>query len=130
MVSLGYTDWKYDYLGLAYWRLYFMERMADLDSSLLEDSFYFAEVDGVFAARLWFAYSRRSGIGNFGHVFTEPQFRSKGILNELMSLCIADFNLLRRFFLRVKLKTPWRSVSMSILDSSGFWATAVFRWRS
>lgn len=56
-----------------------------------EDFFYAAKVEGTFAARLWFGFSRRNGLGNFGHVCTEPEFRKKGLLNLMMKCFVQDF---------------------------------------
>lgn len=48
-------------------------------------------VDGVPCCRMWFAFSGKTGSGNFGNVLTLPQFRRRGIMKELLELLAADF---------------------------------------
>lgn len=76
---------------LGYWLADLHARFSGEYRNECTDYFYSARVDGVFAARLWFGFSRRSGLGNFGHVCTEPEFRKQGILNLLMKRFVRDF---------------------------------------
>ncbi len=89
IASLGYDTYRNAVNELNYWRLYFR---AVFDGEGAVDHLYLAEVDGELAARVWFAYSRRSGYGNFGNVYTEPEFRRRGLMNELMAPCLNDFS--------------------------------------
>jgi len=88
MASLGYDKWWSAVSDLAYWRLYFRRVFAGEGA---QDRLYLAEVNGAFAGRIWAAWSPRSGYGNFGNVFTEPEFRRRGIMNELLTPCVEDF---------------------------------------
>ena len=88
--SLGFDSYNRYIQAQAYWRSFYREafegKLADVANHL-----YFAEVDGVPAARVWFAYSRKSGFGNFGNVYTETAYRRLGLMSELMIPCVADF---------------------------------------
>ena len=88
--SLGFDPYRSDTIGLAYWRLYFRDRFAGIGSESLSDFCYSAYMDGTFAGRMWFAYDRFHKIGNFGHVYTEPEFRGKGVMHTLFELLLKD----------------------------------------
>lgn len=77
--------------GEAYWRSDCRLRLTGAYADQCADHFYFAAIDNAFAARMWFGYNRRTGLGNFGHVFTEPAFRGRGLMGRLMRSLIADF---------------------------------------
>lgn len=87
--SLGYDSYRRAVSEINYWRLYYRQV---LDNQGSADHIYLAEVDGQLAARVWFAWSRRSGHGNFGNVYTEPEFRRKGLMKELMKPLLRDFH--------------------------------------
>ncbi len=89
--SMGFERWRETALDHHYWRLYYRDHLANDVSSSVVDYLYFAEVDGVLCSRLWFAYSRRSGLGNFGNVFTEPAYRRRGLMKALLYPCVEDF---------------------------------------
>jgi GNAT superfamily N-acetyltransferase len=91
MASLGYEGWRNGFRETGYWRQYYRESLAGNFAGEIADLLYLAEIDGQFASRMWFAHSRRSGIGNFGHVFTEPEFRQRGLMRELLAPCVEDF---------------------------------------
>lgn len=86
--SIGFDAYRQYVNDHNYWRLYFR---AAFDGEGAVDHFYIAEVDGEFAARVWFAYSPESGLGNFGNVYTEPRYRRLGLMKELMEFCVRDF---------------------------------------
>ena len=86
--SIGFDSYRKFVHDQNYWRLYYRTAF---DGEGAVDHLYVAEVDGTFAARVWFAYSPTSGFGNFGNVFTEPEFRRLGLMNELLAFCIKDF---------------------------------------
>ena len=86
--SIGFDSFRKFVHDQTYWRLYY--RTACEGEGAI-DHLYLAEVDGTFAARVWFAYSPTSGFGNFGNVYTEPEFRRLGLMNELMVYCVRDF---------------------------------------
>ena len=72
------------------WRGYFQDAMQGKYYPDVIDHWFFAEIDGECAGRIWFAYSARSHRGNFGNVRTEPQYRQRGIMGELMKYCMAE----------------------------------------
>lgn len=86
--SLGFDSYRKYVHEQNYWRLYYR---AAFDGEGAVDHLYIAEVDGTFAARVWFAYDPVSGYGNFGNVFTEPEFRRMGLMSELLPYCVQDF---------------------------------------
>lgn len=88
IASLGYDNYRKYVNDQNYWRLYYRTAF---DSQGAVDHLYLAEVNGSFAARVWFAYSRNSGFGNFGNVYTEPEHRRKGLMGILMKHCVAGF---------------------------------------
>ncbi|MDD5697399.1 MAG: GNAT family N-acetyltransferase [Victivallaceae bacterium] len=55
------------------------------------DKYFTGEIAGNIAAQMWYGISLKTGMGNFGHVYTEPEHRKKGIVNELMGFLIEDF---------------------------------------
>jgi len=89
--SLGFDSYNKYIQAQAYWRSWYREsfegKLGGVASHL-----YLAEVDGVLAARAWFAYSRENGFGNFGNVYTETDYRRRGLLNELLTPCMADYD--------------------------------------
>lgn len=91
IASLGYDSYRRYVPELSYWRLYYREALAGNFANEVTDHLYLAEVNGELAARMWFAYSRRTLRGNFGNVFTEPEFRQRGLMSELLKICMADF---------------------------------------
>ena len=116
--SLGFDSYNEYIQTQAYWRSWYREsfegRLGGVESRL-----YLAEVDGVLAARVWFAYAREGGFGNFGNVYTETAYRRLGLLSELMAPCMADFDAARnarilccgsgnRFAVRTYLKSGFR----------------------
>ena len=89
--SLGFDSYNKYILAQAYWRSWYRESFEGLLEGVASH-LYIAEVDGEYAARLWFAYSRENGLGNFGNVYTEPRFRRLGLMGRLMVPCMGDFN--------------------------------------
>ena len=92
--SLGFDSYNAGIRPQAYWRCWYRESFDGLLDGVASH-LYVAEVDGEFAARLWFAYSRASGFANFGNVFTEPGFRRLGLMEALLAPCMADFEAAR-----------------------------------
>ena len=88
IASLGFDYYRKFVNDQNYWRLYYR---AAFDGEGAVDHFYFAEIDGVFAARMWFGYDPRTGLGNFGNVYTEPAFRKLGLMGKLLEPCVKDF---------------------------------------
>lgn len=66
-------------LDLAYWRIYVHNAFHGANLPEIRDYFYFAEVNGTVAARLWFAYAPGNDFGNFGNIFTLHEYRRRGI---------------------------------------------------
>ena len=75
----------------SYWRLYNIYAFDGKNAPEIEDVFYFAEVNGEVAARLWFGFAPGNGFGNFGNVLTAEKFRRRGILRRLMTHFAGDF---------------------------------------
>lgn len=56
------------------------------------DKYFIAEIDGKPAAQLWYGYGRNSlPIADFGHVYTAPEQRGKGISTHLVKYFLDDF---------------------------------------
>ena len=91
IASFGFDTWRRAVWDRACWRLYFRESLAGHLAPGVIDHYYVLRVEGVFAGRLWFAWNTRTGRGNFGHVYTEPAFRRRGVMNVLMKHCMKDF---------------------------------------
>ncbi len=89
--SLGFDSYNKYIQAQAYWRSWYRESFDGFLKGVVSH-LYVAEVDRECAARLWFAYSRENGLGNFGNVYTEPRFRRQGLMGRLMAPCMADFN--------------------------------------
>ena len=78
--------------NLSYWRHYYQHAFDGENSPEIEDVFYFAEINGEVAARLWFGYAPANGFGNFGNALTAEKFRRRGILRRMMVHCVRDFH--------------------------------------
>ena len=91
MGSLSYEKYRQYVKDQAYWRLYYRESFDGHTADSVVDYLYLAEVEGQFASRLWFAYNKRSGFGNFGNVYTETEYRRQGIMTMLLKPCAEDF---------------------------------------
>ena len=89
--SLGFDSYNKYIQVQAYWRSWYRESFDGLLDGVFSH-LYVAEVEGEYAARLWFAYSRENGLGNFGNVYTETRFRRLGLMGCLMAPCMADFD--------------------------------------
>ena len=72
--SIGFDSWQVAVQEQNYWRQYYRNAFEGKGAA---DHLFLAEINGVFAARAWYAYSRRSGYGNFGNVYTEVPFRRR-----------------------------------------------------
>ena len=78
--------------NLSYWRLYYQHAFDGENAPEIEDVFYFAEVNGEVAARLWFGYAPANGFGNFGNALTAEKFRRRGLLRRMMVPCVRGFH--------------------------------------
>ncbi len=92
MGSFSYELYRQFVKDQAYWRLYYREALDGHTADHVVDYLYLVEVEGQFASRLWFAYNKRSGFGNFGNVYTEAEFRRLGLMTMLLKPCEADFH--------------------------------------
>lgn len=90
MQSLGADNLKRNFYAVGSWRAYFSDALDGVYEPDVTDHFFFAEVNGEIAGRVWFAYSGKSLRGNFGNVMTEEKFRKKGIMSELMKYCMDE----------------------------------------
>ena len=88
LTSVGSSNPHRYLYSSAGWRTYFRDAMSGTYFPDVVDHWFFAEVDGECAGRIWFAYSKKSLRGNFGNVMTEPAFRNRGIMRELMKHCM------------------------------------------
>ena len=91
MGSFSYEKYRQYVKDQAYWRLYYREALDGHTADSVVDYLYLAEVEGVFASRLWFAYNKESGFGNFGNVYTETEYRRLGLMTMLLKPCGKDF---------------------------------------
>ena len=89
--SIGASNPHSGLYSLNGWRGYFSDAMAGRFYPEIVDHWFFAEVDGECAARMWFAYSNSTLRGNFGNVLTEPQFRQRGIMTVLLKFFASEF---------------------------------------
>lgn len=57
-----------------------------------EDRYFVGEIGGKMAGQLWYGFNRQQyPIANFGHVYTAPEHRKKGITDCLMKYFMEDF---------------------------------------
>lgn len=107
LASLGGEDTFRSAAGvLNYWRQYYHTAFI---GEGVTDHLYFAEVDGEYAARVWFGYDPVSGFGNFGNVYTEKRFRKLGLLGEILDFMIPDFHASKAHMLCCATGTPFVS---------------------
>lgn len=76
----------------AEWKHYYNRAMIAGHDSFIEDRVFIAEVNGTPAARLWYAWSKRSLLGNYGNIFTNNAHRQRGLLNMLLECFKPDFD--------------------------------------
>ena len=88
--SFGSENYKRNFYAIGSWRAYFSDSTLGIYYPEVTDHFFFAEVNGEIAGRVWFSYSGKSLHGNFGNVLTEEKFRRKGIMTELMKHCMTE----------------------------------------
>ncbi len=56
------------------------------------DRYFVGEVDGRIVGQAWYGLPRGgTGIGNFGHVYTEREMRGKGVATHIVRLTVEDF---------------------------------------
>ena len=72
------------------WASYIRATCEGKEYPAIKDHWFIADVDGISAGRLWFAYSPKTGRGNFGNIATEPNYRKRGILKELLKTFKAE----------------------------------------
>ena len=61
------------------------------------DRYFVGEVEGRIVGQVWYGLpriddGRTFGIGNFGHVYTDPDWRGQGIAHEITGIVVDDFN--------------------------------------
>lgn len=78
-------------LNLCGWEKYYCDMFTGASGEECTDYLYALAVDGKPASRMWFGFSNRSGIGNFGNVVTFPEFRKRGLMSLALEACTADF---------------------------------------
>lgn len=68
------------------------QRLSGDYASFCRDVYFVGEIGGQIASQMWYGLPKNgTGMGNFGHVYTEPCHRKKGIVNELMGFLTDDF---------------------------------------
>ena len=102
---------------LGYWLKDLQNRFEGIYCNYTRDFFYAVKINGTFVGRLWFAFSRKSGFGNFGHICTEPDFRRKGILHLLMKQFEKDFQIFQPRFISCATGNP---IAAKCYSSYGF----------
>ena len=56
------------------------------------DRYFVGEINGNIVSQMWYGLPRDgTGMAEFGHVYTEPECRGKGIASKLMEFLAADF---------------------------------------
>lgn len=56
------------------------------------DRYFVGEVEGQIVGQVWYGLPRGgTGVGNFGHTYTEPEHRGKGIATHLVRALVEDF---------------------------------------
>ena len=88
--SMGTDGIKRNFYAIGSWRAYLSDTMDGAYYPDIVDHWFFAEINGEIAGRIWFAYSAKSLRGNFGHVLTEEKFRQRGIMTELLKYCMEE----------------------------------------
>jgi len=72
------------------------------------DKYFLGEIHGRIAGQIWYGYATAgTGIANFGHVYTEPEHRKKGIADELMKVFKAAFDASPVHAALCGTGTPW-----------------------
>ncbi len=57
------------------------------------DRYFVGEVEGQIVGHEWYGIPRHgTGVGNFGHVYTDPQWRGQGVARELTRVLVDHFN--------------------------------------
>ena len=92
IASLGFDYYRKYVQAQTYWRLYYRESLAGTFAPEVVDHHYILRVEGAYAGRIWFGYNTRTGHGNFGNVYTEPDFRRQGVMGILMKHCMEGFH--------------------------------------
>ena len=85
-----------------------LQRLRGKYAASCGDRYFFGEIDGKIAGQLWYGYANSgTGIANFGHVYTEPEHRRKGIARELMKFFLEDFHAGPARIALCGTGTPW-----------------------
>ena len=71
------------------WQLYYDEVFQNRTPGV-RNFLYVGRANGTPCCRMWFAYNQTTGVGNFGNVLTLPEFRRRGIMREVLSVCVRD----------------------------------------
>lgn len=57
------------------------------------DRYFVGEVDGQIVGQAWYGLPRQgTGVGNFGHVYTDPAWRGQGVAGEITRVLVEHFN--------------------------------------
>jgi GNAT superfamily N-acetyltransferase len=91
IASFGFDNHRVAMYGLAFWRAYFRDSLANTYVPKVIDHHYIMKINGEYAGRLWFGYNTKTLRGNFGNVYTETAFRNQGVMKYLLRHFQADF---------------------------------------
>ncbi|MCE5238985.1 GNAT family N-acetyltransferase [bacterium] len=74
------------------------QRLEGMYASHCLDRYFIGEVEGRIVGHVWYGLPRGGageptwGVGNFGHVYTEPEWRGQGIASEIVRVLVDHFN--------------------------------------
>jgi ribosomal protein S18 acetylase RimI-like enzyme len=69
------------------------QRLEGMYAPHCADRYFVGEVAGRIVGQAWYGLAREAGwgVGNFGHVYTEPDFRGQGVASEIVRVLVAHF---------------------------------------
>lgn len=94
-------------VGESSWLKDVKERIKGNYADFCIDRYFIGEIGGSIVSQIWYGLSKRTGMGNFGHVYTEPEHRKKGITNEIMKFFLDDFQKSKGKALFCGTGSPW-----------------------
>ncbi|MCK4401051.1 GNAT family N-acetyltransferase [bacterium] len=89
------------------WMRDISERLKGNYSEFCIDRYFIEEIGENVISQMWYGISKKTKMGNFGHVYTEPEYRKKGITNELMKFFLDDFQRSKGKALFCGTGSPW-----------------------
>lgn len=69
------------------------QRVMGQYAELCIDRYFVGEAHGQIIGHAWYGIPRRgTGVGNFGHVYTDPEWRGQGVAREITRVLVDHFN--------------------------------------